>query len=180
MLRAAAAQVLLEGGFAALTHRAVAARAEVPLASTTYYFASVDDLAEQALRHATRTWLAASEAALACLPSRLGTAPATARGLLAVVTGGSTDRASLSAMYERYLEAGRQPGLRPLVVAANAEVVALVAGVLGRAGRRSGAARMVLAAIDGLLLAALAEGRPEPAASIVRELSRLVALLPRT
>ncbi len=50
--------MLVEEGFSALTHRAVANRAGVPLASTTYYFSSVDDLAEQALRHATQTWLA--------------------------------------------------------------------------------------------------------------------------
>lgn len=172
--------MLVEQGFAALTHRAVAARAEVPLASASYYFASVDDLAEQALRQATTRWLTASESAFACLPARLVSAPATARALIAVVTGGSGDRSSLSAMYERYLEAGRQPRLRPLVVAANAEVVELVAGVLQRAARRTRAARLVLASIDGLLLAALAEGELEPVASVVPELSRLVALLPRT
>lgn len=171
--------MLVEQGFAALTHRAVAARAEVPLASTTYYFASVDDLAEQALQHATQRWLAASEAASTALPARLVSGPATARALLAVVTGGSGDRASLSAMYERYLEAGRHPRLRPLVVAANAEVARLVGGVLQRAGRRTRAARLVLATTDGLLLAALAEGDPDPAASVVPELSRLVGLLPR-
>lgn len=40
----AAAEIALEQGTAALTHRAVAARAGVALGSTTRYFASIEDL----------------------------------------------------------------------------------------------------------------------------------------
>ena len=40
----AAADLLLEGGFDAVRHRSVATRADLPLASTTYYFESLDDL----------------------------------------------------------------------------------------------------------------------------------------
>ncbi|MER2222813.1 MAG: TetR family transcriptional regulator, partial [Rhodococcus sp. (in: high G+C Gram-positive bacteria)] len=43
-LVASAAELLLEGGFDAVRHRAVATRADLPLASTTYYFDSLDDL----------------------------------------------------------------------------------------------------------------------------------------
>ncbi|GAB10240.1 putative TetR family transcriptional regulator [Gordonia araii NBRC 100433] len=46
----AAAELLTEGG-GRLTHRLVAQRADVPLGSTTYYFATLDDLVEQALQH---------------------------------------------------------------------------------------------------------------------------------
>lgn len=46
----AAAELIIEQGAAALTHRAVAARAEMSLGSTTQYFASLDDLREQALQ----------------------------------------------------------------------------------------------------------------------------------
>ena len=46
---AAAAEVIVEKGAAALTHRAVAARAGVPLGSTTQYFTSIDALREAAL-----------------------------------------------------------------------------------------------------------------------------------
>lgn len=45
----AAAEILVEQGAAALTHRAVAARAGVSLGSTTRYFASIDELQEAAL-----------------------------------------------------------------------------------------------------------------------------------
>ena len=43
-LTAAAAELLGSGGFDAVRHRAVAEKAGLPLASTTYYFASLDEL----------------------------------------------------------------------------------------------------------------------------------------
>lgn len=46
----AAAELVAERGAAALTHRAIAARARVPLGSTTQYFASIDVLREAALQ----------------------------------------------------------------------------------------------------------------------------------
>ncbi|RZT68306.1 TetR family transcriptional regulator [Leucobacter luti] len=47
---AAAAELAAEHGPAALTHRAIAARAGVPLGSTTQHFASIDELREAALQ----------------------------------------------------------------------------------------------------------------------------------
>ncbi|MBO3749718.1 TetR family transcriptional regulator [Streptosporangiaceae bacterium NEAU-GS5] len=44
----AAVDLMTEAGFTAVTHRAVAARAGVPLAATTYHFATRDDLVVQA------------------------------------------------------------------------------------------------------------------------------------
>lgn len=46
----AAVELTVEYGSAALTHRAIAARAGVPLGSTTQYFASIDELREAALQ----------------------------------------------------------------------------------------------------------------------------------
>ncbi|SDY97319.1 transcriptional regulator, TetR family [Saccharopolyspora shandongensis] len=48
----AAITVVAERGVEKLTHRAVAAAAGVPLGSTTYYFATLDDLLASALRQA--------------------------------------------------------------------------------------------------------------------------------
>ncbi|MFC4003209.1 TetR/AcrR family transcriptional regulator [Prauserella oleivorans] len=48
----AAIRVVAERGVDKLTHRAVAAEAGVPLGSTTYYFANLDDLLACALRYA--------------------------------------------------------------------------------------------------------------------------------
>src|SRR5882672_177619 len=53
----AAAALLVEGGFDAVRHRAVAERAGLPLASTTYYFESLDELVTAAVEHRGRTEL---------------------------------------------------------------------------------------------------------------------------
>lgn len=47
----AAAALVVDDGLVDLTHRRVAERAGVPLGATTYYFASLAELAEAALRH---------------------------------------------------------------------------------------------------------------------------------
>lgn len=61
----AAAAILVEEGPDALTHRKVAARAGVPLGSTTQYFATLDDLRAAALSSLVaeaQEWLAGLEA----------------------------------------------------------------------------------------------------------------------
>ena len=67
----AAIDVVARDGTGAVTHRAVARLARVPLASTTYYFASRDDLLLEAFRHLTARRMAAYDAAAAVLPARL-------------------------------------------------------------------------------------------------------------
>lgn len=54
-LLSAAVELFADGGSRAVTHRAVAAHAGLPPASTTYYFTSIDDLLREALAdHVTR------------------------------------------------------------------------------------------------------------------------------
>lgn len=48
---AAAAELIVEVGVNAVTHRLIAARAGVPLGATTQYFATLDDLRSEALHH---------------------------------------------------------------------------------------------------------------------------------
>ena len=47
----AAAELIVEVGVSAVTHRMIAARAGVPLGATTQYFATLDDLRSEALHH---------------------------------------------------------------------------------------------------------------------------------
>ena len=73
-LVAAAAQLLSEGGFDAVRHRAVAERAGLPLASTTYYFSSLDELIAAAVEYESRRELDAGRERLAELgPQQLST-----------------------------------------------------------------------------------------------------------
>jgi DNA-binding transcriptional regulator YbjK len=176
----AAADLLLEQGVSAVTHRAVAARAALPLASTTYYFTSLQDLRDQALRRLADRWLQRSRAALAALPQRLDSAKDVARALVRVVTGADptadTPPHHLFVMYERYLEAGRHPPLRPLVVAYNDELATLAQEVLQRGGLPSSQqnARLALAVVDGALITALAEGQ-QPTPTAAKALATLIA-----
>ncbi|WP_169250823.1 TetR family transcriptional regulator [Brevibacterium sp. 'Marine'] len=47
---AAALELILDDGVARVSHRAVAARADVPLGSMTYHFASIDEVITEAFR----------------------------------------------------------------------------------------------------------------------------------
>jgi DNA-binding transcriptional regulator YbjK len=169
----AAAAVLVEQGIAALSHRAVAARAGLPLAATTYYFASADDLRDESLRHVTDTWLTQATAVVEAAPARLDAAQA-ARAVVAAITG-DAPREQLLLVYERYLEAGRHERLRPLVAESNARLVDLVRELLRRADLPAdpAEARLVLAVTDGAIVTALAEGEP-PVDAAVTTLDRLL------
>lgn len=52
----AAIELFAEGGSRGITHRAVAARAGLPPATTTYYFASIDELISEALNRHLEQW----------------------------------------------------------------------------------------------------------------------------
>ncbi|MGI8947974.1 MAG: TetR/AcrR family transcriptional regulator [Ornithinimicrobium sp.] len=156
----AAGDLLLEQGRAALSHRAVAARAGLPLASTTYYFASADDLRDEALQHVAEAWVARAGAVVDALPAQLDAAQA-AQAVVSVI-GADAPRQQILLMYERYLEAGRHQRLRPVVAAWNAALKEVVRQVLIRADlpAEEDNARLVLAVADGVAVTALAEGTP--------------------
>lgn len=106
----AAIAVVAQRGVQGLTHRAVAAAADVPLGSTTYHFATLDDLLVVALRDAAennirqlREW----EAGLAT-DADLATELA---GLVVRFLG--TEREHTVVEYELYVAALHRPMLRP-------------------------------------------------------------------
>lgn len=105
----AAIAVVAERGLEGLTHRAVAAVADVPLGSTTYHFATLDDLLGVALAHAAednvrrmRTWEAG-------LPPDADLAEAIAD---LIMSGVGEDRASTVVEYELYIAALHRAHLR--------------------------------------------------------------------
>jgi TetR/AcrR family transcriptional regulator, regulator of biofilm formation and stress response len=176
----AALRVIGRAGIHAVTHRAVAEEAAVPLGSTTYYFDSRDDLIRQALEY-----VAASEI------ERYGeraeelrdvkTAHALADRLIDELVAAAEDRIAYIAEYELWLEAGRRPELREAAQSwcdAEQRSVALAMEALG-SGDPSTDASLVVAAIDGLGERVLArEDDPAEAANEFRpELRRLIERL---
>lgn len=147
-----------------MSHRAVAARAGVPLAATTYYFGCLDDLLETALRSVADAWLARAQAVLDRLPPTVDDRAALAQAVVDAVLGepDPDDDGAVLTMYERFLQAGRSPHLRSVVTAYGARLDAVLLEVLrrGSPGADEDAVRSVLAALDGTVLRALAEGRP--------------------
>ncbi len=155
LLRAAIG-VLAEGGSKAVTHRAVAARAGVPLASTTYYFKSIDELTEEALRLHVTERVAELEALTAEAAEGGRTVEEIALRFADALVGRS--REAMVAQFEVYLEASRVPTLREPVARALLAFEELAARALAALGARrpEEAALAFVAILDGFALHRLA------------------------
>ncbi|HEX4815516.1 MAG TPA: TetR family transcriptional regulator [Nonomuraea sp.] len=147
-LLAAAVDLLTEGGFAAVTHRAVAHRAHLPLASTTYYFTSRDQLLAEAFAHlvetelrTTRDWITTH--GLTGLPHHLATA----------------DRTRQLGLWELYVHAGRDPVLQQIARRWTDGCVHLVADTLGLPPTDP-RARLLYTTLSTLWLEHVVEQRP--------------------
>ena len=116
-LVSAAADLLCEGGFDAVRHRAVARRAGLPLASTTYYFSSLEDLIAKAVEYAGKREAEQLRARASTLSRRRRGAESTAEVLVDLLVGeanGLRVTEQLISRYERYIACARQPGLRDI------------------------------------------------------------------
>lgn len=177
----AAADLLEQEGFEAISHRAVAARAGLPLAATTYYFRSLDDLIAAALAQLGGSFVARAAELVASYRPGPRTPENVARTVVDLVAGGGevVDPARLLTVYERYVQAGRHPHLRPVVRAWTDQLAELVGVVLERAGypAERPLARTLVALVDGLLLDALIEGRHDTPARAAEALSALLRRL---
>lgn len=160
----AAGALLLEGGFDAVRHRAVADRAQMPLASTTYYFASLEELMAEAAAQVTRSSDEAIAARGAALTRRRRGGSATAEALSEVFVGAQTPIEELSARYELIALAPRYPLLRDVVEERRAHVSALHADVLDKSGRQFAAEHVgrLIAVEDGAVVGTLGSARCSP------------------
>jgi DNA-binding transcriptional regulator YbjK len=163
----AAIRVVDTHGIAGLSHRRVAAEADVPLGSTTYHFASREDLLVAALRRIGERWLAGVDAWERALPPGAVLADELARLVEESLTGG---RARTRLEYELYLAALRHDAVRPVA----AECVDGLADVLRRRTRDDATARALAALTDGLTLQLLLTGRT-PDRAALRTLLRPLA-----
>jgi len=108
----AAAALVVEDGVTELTHRRVAERAGVPLGATTYYFSSLGELEEEALRHLAE-WIEADLREVARELEACGGEPA---HLAEMMHAYLRDRARMRADAALYVAATRREELRPLAL----------------------------------------------------------------
>jgi DNA-binding transcriptional regulator YbjK len=158
----AALRVIERAGVESLTHRAVAAEADVPVAATTYYFDSRDAIVREALALVSARSIALVEAHTAVA------APLDLNGLRVRLVGFAeaqlADReAPLVAQYELLLEAARRPELRPLAAAWSAAYDRGLTALVTAAGlpRAATAAEIVSTWLEGALLGQLSEPRSD-------------------
>lgn len=150
-------------GVDGITHRAVAHEAGVSLSSTTYHFASRDEIVSEALRHVADLEIqriARDAEALADLADVASIAAALAAWLAEQVRGDELLR--VRAGYHLQLEAARRPELRAIHVAWGQAVQGLAERVLRAAGspRPHTDASILASAIDGLRLDEVTAPRP--------------------
>ena len=163
----AAAELLCEGGFEAVRHRAVARRAGLPLASTTYYFSSLDDLIASAVAHIGTMEVAQLRAQLATVSRRRRSADTTADLLVDLLVGSESETRlteQLISRYERHIACARLPGLREIQRRSLRQRIDAVAEVIERSGRsaRPELVSALICTVDGAVVSALVDDCQDP------------------
>jgi len=159
-----------------LTHRLVAAEAGVSLASTTRWFASKEEIVEAAFVRAVDEGVAAIADRRAEVA---GWAPDTAPTELArsIERECTTDRERTLVGYALWVEAQRRPRLRPHAERWTDAYIGLYAQLLrslGATGDVADRARLLTAAIDGLVSQQLAAETPLAVGEVARILAPLL------
>jgi DNA-binding transcriptional regulator YbjK len=160
----AAAELLVEGGFDAIRHRAVAERADLPLASTTYYFDSLEDLITAAVAHRGRAELDQGRAQLAELGTEERGVDTLVEIFLDQLLGADTEYEAVLLRYERLVTTGRRPYLRALMRSLQLEFQELLLELFTRSGMPIDRKRLaqLIALVDGAVVNALIEIEPDP------------------
>ena len=158
-------RVIVAGGLAGLTHRAVADEAKVPLGSTTYYFADRHDLLVAAMevaikveRHLIARFVDSDEGTLA---QRLGR-------FISAQTVNRAARDRLRAAYELYVVAARSASLRKISTQWDA---VLRDAIASRCDEETAA--HLYTAVSGLALEAAVADKRVDAAHATRLLERI-------
>ncbi|WP_406071789.1 TetR family transcriptional regulator [Streptomyces sp. NBC_01020] len=149
----AALTVLVEDGVAGITHRKVAAGADVPLGSVTYHFTSLTELCTQAFGRYVEQQTAGYEALFAEVTSREDLIDV----LVELVRGGPSRHRSAVLGFELHLAALRDPALRALTQQWTRSSRAVLARFTGP----EGAARLD-ALLEGMIMHALLSTDREP------------------
>ncbi|HEY5858474.1 MAG TPA: TetR family transcriptional regulator [Aldersonia sp.] len=166
-LVSAAAELLREGGFDAVRHRAVATRAALPLAATTYYFDSLDDLIACAVEFSGTAELDEMRRRVREVTHRRRGSDSTVDLVVDLLVCSEDDpdpHEQLIARYERTLASARHPQLREVQLRLRRQLDDLLADLLRRSGRvvQPEQLRRLQAVVDGAVVGALCEMDPDP------------------
>ncbi|MET0423677.1 MAG: TetR family transcriptional regulator [Actinoplanes sp.] len=165
-LAAAALEIVAELGIGRTTHRAVAARAGLPLGATTYYFPTLDALIAAGMQRAIDIELAE----LRDWAEQLRAADDLAAALVMLTAQYLDDRRRAQIEYELYVAAARDPALRAPAMAWLQGLHELLTPHVGPV-----AARTVAALLDGAMLQALVTGDPLDTPNLTDAIRRLAA-----
>ncbi|WP_344231580.1 TetR/AcrR family transcriptional regulator [Kribbella hippodromi] len=149
-LLAATLAVIERDGVAGVSHRVVAAEADVSVASITYHFPTLDALLVAALQSAAEDLAVELDGR----GSELGARPADELARL-IEHSAVRRRGRTLALYELYLYAARRPDLREAASAWLEPLTEIARAFAGDPQK----ARLLVAALDGLLMHALIGAR---------------------
>jgi len=165
-------------GPGSVTHRAVAAEAGVPLAATTYYFASKEALFNEALTLSVRSDLAELEVLARSMAESPASVDVFAQAIAAFLAAQlRRRRTTVVAQYELVLEAARHSALRSAARASTEAFVRLCESMLEKIGSAdpTGDAALLVAVMDGLLLDHLSGSRsPVDVDALAHQLRRFI------
>jgi len=172
----AAADLILEEGIGAVRHRAVATRAGLPLASTTYYFDSLEHLVLCAMQHNGARDVEMMRARVRDVPACPRSLEKTADLVLDLLVGKAVsddDRDRLVARVEGCVATVRHPELREAQVGIREQVDEVLTDLLERCGRavRVPQLHTLAVVVDGAVLCGLGDLDPDP-----RALARTILL----
>jgi DNA-binding transcriptional regulator YbjK len=170
-------ELIAREGIDAVTHRRVAEIAQVPLGSTTYYFASREEMLVEALKTFGRQEIAAIRARLADLPARRPSRRRYVEDLVDfMVPQLGNEQWRTLAQYTLLCEAARRPELEPLAREWNQAWWAVLEELFQalKVPDPGLEARMLLAMLDGFLLEQLAAPDPDFVSGVLRPALRRV------
>lgn len=176
-LLAAAIDLFAEGGARAITHRAVAARAGLPPATTTYYFESIDALINEALSAHVANWSRDLEG-FATMPVDVDVRLDEATSMIVAIFALRPPEI-VSTQLSIYLAASRDPALREQAGAALTAIETIAINLLDHIGipDARGLAKSLVAAILGSAVRRLSrrDGDEAEAEVLYHMVRRLVA-----
>jgi DNA-binding transcriptional regulator YbjK len=169
-------RLIADQGIDAVTHRSVAEAAEVPLGSTTYWFASRQEMLREALEHFARLEIETLHEHLdSVLGKRLSRKRLVDEFTELLLAQLGSERWRTVAQYALLQEAARRPELQPVCREWTEAWEQALAELFESLGSRRALleSRMFLAMLDGLLLGQLAVPQDDFESTVLRPALRV-------